>query len=221
MINSTPDFPPFTPRQLARLEELKAEIEKRDALLALDPGMPKINERIDELSVKVLRFASKNIPKNSRRPGEFSIEVPTYGGRLLPGEHRLEIKPGFCVFHPDLPPWAGNHFIRWSLEHRALFRRWDGREVLRETGIVGIETGIKRHENFEDIERREHIKRRVLELRGVAEETGKKRTRKPSATWNMVIDTLVEEKLLSNKITYQAFKKWLKQHFYDYLWDNV
>ncbi len=44
MENPTPDFPPFTPRQLEILEELKAEIEKLTDLSALDPEVPKINQ---------------------------------------------------------------------------------------------------------------------------------------------------------------------------------
>ena len=170
MKDSTPDCPPFTRLQLDRLEELKAEIEKRDTLSALDPEVPKINKRIDELSVKVSRFALKNIPKESRRPGEFIIELPTYGGRLLAGKHRLEIKPGFAIFHPDTPLWAKNHFIEWIREHRAGFRRYDGREVLRETGIIGVKIGMKSPIDFEDIKRWELIKERVLELRGVQKE---------------------------------------------------
>jgi hypothetical protein len=257
MKNPPPDFPPFTQRQLDLLEELRAEIEKLTALSALDPEVPKINKRIDELSVKALRFALKNLPKESRRPG-FVLEVPTFGGRLLfTGEY--EIKPGFGDFHQDLPPWAKNHFIEWIRYHRAGFRRYDGREVLRETGIVGIETGMKPPISLEDIERWELIKKRVLELRGVEQE-GKqdndlehndnddlqhwvenrnrikitpemlkkactkketKRTRKIFTTWKMVIDKLVEDKLLPRKITSQAFKKGLKKHFSDYSWEKV
>ncbi len=162
MKDSTPDFPPFDKRQLDRLEELKAEIEGRDAFSALDPEMPKINERIKDLSVIVARFALKNIPKESRRPGKFITEVATYGGRLFPGEHwhnaYLEVKPGFAIFHPELPPWAKKYFVKWIQECRAGVWGPDDREVLRKTGIVGIETGMKRPVDMTFL-------RRVLELR--------------------------------------------------------
>jgi hypothetical protein len=169
--NSSNNFLTFTRRQLDLLDELREEIEKRGALSALDPGMPKINKRIDELSVKVLRFAFKNLPKDSRRHGEFIIEVPTAGGRLLPGKHQLEIKPAFGIFHPDLPLWAKDHFIRWIREHRAGLWNYDARNVLRETGIVGIETGMMGPpKELAEIERWERIKERVLELRKVKKE---------------------------------------------------
>lgn len=260
MKNSSPDFPPLTQRHLDLLKELKAEIEKRDALSALDPEMPKINIRIDDLSIKVGRFALKNIPKESRLPGKILMVVPTYGGRLLPGEHILEMKPGFGNFHPDLPLWAENHFIKWIQEHRAGFRRYDSREVLRETGIVGIETGMPGPPiKLKEIERWDLIKQRVLELRGVKKQETenddlketenddlhhwlqdrnrmkitpamvknalikkeRKRTRKISATWDMVIDKLVKEQLLTRKITRQAFRNSLRKHFPDYPWDKV
>jgi hypothetical protein len=121
--------------------------------------------------------------------------------------------------------------------HRSGIRRYNSRDVLRETGIVGIETGMQRPPiALEEIERWEHIKRRVLEIRGVKGEEsqddhlvdnknsdlqGKKRTRKPSATWEMVIDILVKEKLLPKKITPQALKQSLKKHFPDYAWVTV
>jgi sirohydrochlorin ferrochelatase len=160
---------------------------------------------------------------------------------------------------------------------------------LRETGIVGIETGMPGPPmELEDIERelednecRELIKQRVLEIRGVQREEyedddsdlnpavspafpieskslhgqappytlaeleqelqnsmkvapamtpkirtkrtkeERKRTRKNSATWDMVIDKLVEESLLTRKITHQAFRQWLKRHFPDYPWNKV
>ena len=223
MKNSTPDCPPFTRRQLDRLEELKAEIEKRDALSALDPKVLKINKMIDELSVKALRFTLKNIPKESLRPGKFLFVFNSTG-------EYAEIKPGFGDFHPDLPSWAKDHFIKWIMEQRAGLWRYDARDVLRETGIVAIETGMKRPIDLADIEHWELIKRRVLEIRGVKEEEilknartkkKRKRTRKNSATLDMVIDKLVEEKLLPKKITHQAFKKSLKKHLPDYSWDEV
>lgn len=238
---STPNFSPFTKRQLDRIEELKAEIEKRNRLSALDPEMPKINRKIDDLSGKVLRFTMENLPKESRRPGEFIIEVSTSGGRLHPNKQCLDIKPGFGVFRPDLPPWVKNHLVEWI--QMLILRRADARDVLRETGIVGIETGVKLPEDFAEIERWELIKRRVLELRGVEEKKKphgivteemlsqarqqstageqRKRIRKNLITWEMIIDQLVEEELLSKKITRQGFKDLLKKHFPDYPWNKV
>jgi len=241
--NSKLDFPPLTEKHQELLKELKAEIENLANLSALDPEIPKIRKSIDDLSVKVLRqFALKNLPKKSRRTG-FYLEVPTYGGRLL-FNGKYEIKLGFGSFHPDLPLWAKDYFINWIRMHRSGLWRYDGREILRETGIVGIETGMKGAPMpFEEIERWEHIKRRVLEIRGVKEEETqdnhledkvtstilkkahlkqeRKRTRRPSATWEMVIDNLVKEKLLPEKITPQALKKSLKKQFPDYPWDKV
>lgn len=276
MKNSSPDFPPFTKRQLDLLEEIKVENSKLSTPSSLYPEVIKIRKRIDELSIKALRFAFKNYPAESRRPG-FFLEVPSSGGRLLlNGEYK--ISPGFGDFHPDLLPWAEDHFIEWIRMHRSGILRYDSRDVLRETGIVGIETGMKPPIKLEDIERRELIKQRVLEIRGVRKEENedddsdlipavnlaspiehkspqgqtppytldelqnelqnrtkvtpamlkkartkqeRKRTRKNFATWDIVIDNLVEEKLLPDKITPQAFRKWLKKHFHDYPWNKV
>jgi hypothetical protein len=214
---------PFTRLQLDRLGELKAELEKRDALSALDPEMPKINLRVDELSVIIARFGIKNLPKESRRPGEILFVFNSTG-------EYAEIKPGFGVFHPDLPSWAKEHLIKWIREHRAGFWRPDGRDVLRETGIVGIETGMKAPIDWDDIVERkivaahwELIKHRVIELRDVDDKKGKltKRTRKNNATWNWVIDKLVEEKLLPKKITRQAFKKQWKKYVPGICWKTI
>jgi hypothetical protein len=50
---------------------------------------------------------------------------------------------------------------------------------------------------------------------------GRKRTRKPSATWDMVIDKLVEEKMLPKKMTRQAFKKQWEKHVPDIPWNTI
>jgi hypothetical protein len=280
MKNPTTDCPPFTKRQLDQLEDLKAEIEKRDSLSASDPEFPKIikriDKRIDDLSVKALRFGLlKNLPAESRRPG-FFLEIPTHGGRLpRSGEYEIPTLPGFGEFHPDLPFWAKEHFVKWIRQLRSGLRRYDAHDVLPETGIVGIETGMPGPPiELEDIEHWELIKRRVLELRGVPkaenedDDSGlipavpieskppqgqappytltelqqelhgrmkvapakareartkneRKRTRKNSATWDMVIDKLVDEKLLPKKITPQALRGCLKRHFPDFPWHMV
>lgn len=215
----TTDFPPFTERQQELLEELKAAVDLKNR-----------KKEIDDISVKVARFALKPLPKESRYNG-LVLEVPTCGGRLVSGE--CKIKLGFADFHPDLPLWAKNHFIKWVLSHRTGFSKSYSRMVLRETGLVGIETGMPGEpEKLEDIERWELIKQKVLELRSVKENDIKrvdhqhylqdrKRIKKPSATWTMVIDKLTDEKLLPRKITRQAFKKLLKIHFPYFHWDKV
>jgi hypothetical protein len=114
-----------------------------------------------------------------------------------------EIKPAFGDFHPDLPLWAKNHFIEWIRMLRC--GRDDSRDILRGTGIVGIETGIMRPEDLT-------LLMRVIELRGSEGEgnlTGKKRkrTRKERNSWNWVIRKLVDEQACPVEITYDASKK--------------
>ncbi len=282
MENPTPDFLPLTPRQLELLEAIKAEKEKLKTLPPCDPKtwtwVPEfyeIHKRIDDLSVKALRSGLlRGFPADSRRPG-FRFVFDSHG-------EYAKVLPGFGDFHPDLPPWAVKHFFDWIQMLR--LRRHDARDILRETGIISIETGIKSPIDFEDIERWELIKHRVLELRGARDEEDgdmisaiandpppdpsaeihedvglipytlaemqeeelrnrmrvtpemlkvakrqykarsekkRKRTRRNSATWDMVIDKLVEEKLLTRKISPQAFKKSLKKHLPDTPWDEV
>ncbi|MCK9374767.1 MAG: hypothetical protein M0P73_01310 [Syntrophobacterales bacterium] len=228
MKDSTLECPPFTRRQLDLLEKLKAEIEKRDALPALGPEVPKINKRIDELSVKALASGlMKGRPAESRRPGKFLLEFNSTG-------EYAEIKPGFGDFHPDLPSWAKDHFIRWIREHRAGIWGPDDRKILRKTKIVGIETGMKRPVDMTFLIR-------VLELRGYEakddpdKEDGriskkkKKRTRKEDQPWWRVIEKLVEEGLVKKVKTpsgeknpsVQAFKKMLKNRYSFHPWDET
>lgn len=271
-MNYTPDFPPLTPRQLTLLEKIKAEKEKLRTLPPWDPEtgtwVPefyRIQKRIDDLSVKALRSGLlRGLPAESRRPG-FRLVFDSHGecGRFLPGAGD---------FHPELPPWAENHFIEWIKIQRSL--RKEGRETLRETNIVGLESGIKRPKNISEVERWELIRKRVLDLRGAKEKededgnmspqmnppvanestlntmaekiekyrvvvitdamlksakqqsktrTGKKRerTRKYYTPMDMVIDKLVEEGLLSKKISHQAFKKMLMNHLPDFPWNKI
>ena len=159
MKNSSPDFPQLIQRHLDLLKELKAEIENLATLSSVDPEVTIIRKRIDELSVKALRqFALKNSPAESRHPRFVYDSHGKYSGVL----------PGLCKFHPDIPSWAVKHFREWI--PMLPLHRYDAHEVLRETGIVGIETGMKRPEESDDIERCELIKQRVLEIRGVPSE---------------------------------------------------
>ena len=236
MKNPAPVFPPFSPRQIDLLEELKKEIESLKTLPPCDPETgtcaPEfygIQKRIDELSVKALRFALKPHPAESRRPG-FVLEVPTYGGRMLfTGDY--EIKPGFGDFHPDLPLWAKDHFVEWIQILRAGLRRYDARDVLRETKIVGIETGTKPPLDLT-------LLMRVLELREFKEEENpadndakqqceaqtqkkSKRTRKERRSWDWVIKKLLQEGLLQKVITHQALKKKLKRRYPEWPWEKI
>jgi hypothetical protein len=240
-MDHTPDFPPLTPRQLELLEAIKAEKEKLKTLPPWDPKtgtwVPEFYEtlkRIDTLSVKALASGlMKNRPAESRRPGEFIIEVPTCGGRLLlDGEY--EISPDFSDFHPDLPSWAKDHFIEWIRMLRSGIQRPDASKILRKTKIVGIETGMKRLKDMTFL-------KRVLELRGYAvtdemlkqreaEKKKRTRTRKEDRPWWRVIKKLVEEGLLKKVKTplghekppsVQAFKKMLKNHYPFHPWDET
>lgn len=250
MKDFTPDFPPFTKRQLDRLEELKVAIEKREDHLS---------ERIDELTRTVLRFVLKEIPKEFRGPSKLNIEAPTYGGRLLPGKHRLEIKLGFGDFRPDCPSWTKNHCVEWIQRQRG---QKEGYKTLRKTKIVGIETGVKPPRGL-------RLFLRVLELRGFdgpdmsdslgedldeslrivvtdemlrnareqgkVEEKKKKRTRKEGQgeqegwPWWRVIKKVVEEGLVEKVKTplgeknpsIQQFKKMLKNRYPEWPWEEV
>lgn len=185
MKTPTSDFPPLTRRQLDLLEGIKAEKEKFKTLAPRDlkagtrvPELYKIQERIDDLSVKALRSGLlRGRPAESRRPG-FFLESYYHEGRLVATGD--EIKPAFGDFHPDLLPWAKNHFIEWIRMLR--FRRHDARETLRETLIVGIETGMRRPEDLADIERFELIKQMVLRLRAVKDENDDSLHTSPAGT---------------------------------------
>jgi hypothetical protein len=216
-MNHTPDFSPLTPRQLALLEEIKAEKEK---LRNLPPGDPEtgtrvpdfygISNRIDDLSVKALRSGLlRGRPAESRRHG-FRLKLDSHG------EYE-DVLPGFGDFHPELPLWAVNHFVEWIQMLR--LRRHDARDFLRATKIVGIETGMKRPEDLT-------LLARVLDLRGFEGEGNltekqRKRTRKERNSWDWVIGKLVEEGLLPRKITHQALKKMLKNRYPEWPWEAV
>jgi len=245
MKSSAPGFPTLTARQKSLLEEIESLKEELKTLPPWDPKTGtwphefyEIQKRIDDLSVKALRSGLlRGFPAESRRQGFRLVFDPN--GEVA------KLLPGFGDFHPELPPWAESHFIEWI--QMLPLRRHDARETLREIGIVSIETGMKRPIDFADIERWALIRRRVLELRGaemqeklrkgtvvtdemlkIAKEeckdltdTKRKRTRKNSATWDWVIEKLVEEGLLTKKISQQAFKKMLKGRWPDYPWHKA
>lgn len=263
------DFPPLTSRQRLLLDKIKSLKEELEALPPWDPQtmtwVPEcyeIQKKIDGLSVKALRSGLlRGLPAESRRPG-FRFVFDSHG-------EYAKVLPGAGDFHPELPPWAENHFVEW-VQLQSL--RKEGRETLRETKIVGLETGMKRPKDGSEIKRWELIRRSVLELRGAKDEENedddemspaianesppytlaeiqeelrdrmrvtpemlknakqqykactekkRKRTRKNSASWDMVIDKLVEEKLLTKKITHQAFRKSLEKHLPDTPWNKI
>lgn len=243
MNNPTPDFSPITPRQLDLLEKIKADKEK---LRTLPPGDPEtgkwppefheIQKRIDDLSVKALRSGLlRRLPGESRSSGFRLVFREITGDSPEEEKYEMRILPGAGDFHPDLPPWAVNHFIDWIQMQRL---REKGRETLRKTKIVGIETGMKRPRDL-------RLFFRVLELRGVeekdgpdleddqisdslgemldkslglvvtekmlkqreAEEKKKTRIRKESQPWHRVIKKLVEEGLVEKVITPSGHEK--------------
>ena len=244
MKNPTPDFTPLTPRQLNLLEEIKAEKEKLRTLPPWDPQtgtwVPEfyeIQKRVDDLSVKALRSGLlKGLPAESRRPGFRLVFDST-------GEY-AKVLPGAGDFHPELPPWAENHFVEWIQMQRL---REKGRETLRKTKIPGLETGMRCPTDMT-------LLIRVLELRGFEfekeedptaeklersgkivtdemlenarrqsrpEEKKRTRTRKERRSWDWVIKKLVEEGLLPKEITPQALKKRLKTSYPEWPWDEV
>lgn len=274
MEDTYPDFPPLTARQRFLLDEIKSLKEELEALPPWDPKtgtwVPEfyeIQKKIDDLSVKALRSGLlRGLPAESRRPGFLLVFDST-------GEY-AKVLPGAGDFHPELPPWAENHFVEWLQIQRL---RKEGRETLRETKVVGLETGMKRPKDFSEIECWELIRRRVLELRGTKDEENevnevdddddmspamanesppytlaeiqeelrdrmrvtsemienakqqykagtekkRKRTRKNSAPWDSVIEKMVNEGLLTKKISHQAIKKMLKRRWPNYPWDEI
>jgi hypothetical protein len=243
MKNPTPDFPPFTRRQLDLLEEIKAAKEELRTLPSSDPKRRlKIQRKIDDLSVKALRSGMlKGRPAESRRPG-FCLVFDSHG-------KYAEVLPGFGDFHPDLPPWAKHHFIEWIRMLR--LQRHDARDILRKTKIVGIETGVRSPEDvtlfLRFLELREFKEEEDLIVSALADaspldpsvkvqkdtrliptnelsevkEKERKRTRKERRSLKWVIKKLVEEGLLPKEITPQALKKRLKTHYPEWPWEKV
>jgi len=186
-MNHAPDSPPLTLRQLELLEAIKAEKEKIKTLPPWDPKtgtwVPEfyeIQKRIDDLSVKALRSGVlRGRPAESRRPG-FRLEFREIAD--FPGELEMLVLPNAGDFHPELPRWAVNHFVEWIQLQRSL--RKEGRETLRKTKIVGLETGMRRPKDL-------NLLTRVLELRGFelskVEEKKLIRVRKERGSWNWVM----------------------------------
>jgi hypothetical protein len=178
MKNPTPDFPRLTKKQLALLEEIKAEKAKLRTLSPGDPkpgvGIPELEEihkEIDDLSVRALRSGLlRRVPAGSRSSGLFRLLFDE-GIKKEDGteEYMVLLLPSAGDFHPELPPWAVEHFLDWIQRQRL---QKEGREILRETKVVGLESGMKRTKDFSVIECWEIIKWRFLELRGVKDEHG-------------------------------------------------
>ncbi|MEW6386153.1 MAG: hypothetical protein AB1491_01360 [Thermodesulfobacteriota bacterium] len=232
MKNRTPDFPPsaldfppLTSTQKSLLKEIKSLKEKLETLPLWDPKtgtwVPEfyeIHEKIDEDTIRALRSGMlKSLPAESRHPGRRFVFDSQ-------GEY-AKVLPGAGDFHPELPPWAENHFIEWIQAQRL---RKDGRESLRKTKIVGLETGMRPPKNIT-------LLKRVLELRGfefeededpeaeMLEKSGKRtRTKKDRQSWkNHVIPQLVKEGFFPKEISPQALKKQLKRHYPYVPWDQV
>jgi hypothetical protein len=268
MEDTHPDFPPLTTRQKILLDEIKSLKEELEALppwnpqtMTWVPEFYEIRKKIDEYTVKLIR--SGVIKRGTDKLFYFPPEAFAWAKKK-----RLDKPQIQHYYHPQLPSWAREYLEEW-IPMRQL--REDGPATLRETGVVGLETGMKRPKNGSEIKRWELIRRRVFELRGAKYEENevddgdgdgdmspamanepppytlaeiieglrdemiknakpqykackkkkRKRTRKNSASWDMVIDKLVEEKLLTKKITHQAFRKSLEKHLPDTPWNKV
>jgi hypothetical protein len=157
MKNSTPDFPPL---RLDLLEEIKAEKEKIRTLL---PGAPisgggiseleeiqERQERIDEYTVKLIRSGA------IKRGPDKVFHYPPEARAWAKGK-RLDKPQIQHYYHPQLPPWGREHLEEWIQVQRL---RRKGRETLRRTKVVGLETGMKRRRDL-------RLFFRFLELRGV------------------------------------------------------
>lgn len=275
MESSAPDFPPLTARQKFLLNEIKSLKGELEALPPWDPKtgtwVPefyKIRKEIDEYTVKLIR--SGLIKRGTDKLFYFPPEAFAWAKNK-----RLDKPQIQHYYHPQLPSWAREYLEEW-IPMRQL--REDGLATLRETGVVGLETGMKRPKDGSEIERWELIRRRVLELRGAKDEENeedddddmspymspplanesppytlaeiqeelrdrmrvtpemlkhakqqykactekkRKRTRKNSAPWDLVIEKMVAEGLLTKKISHQAFKEMLKRRWPDYPWNKV
>lgn len=237
MKDSTPDFAPLRLKHkeiLEKIESLKAECE--GLTFPEDKARTgQIHQEINALTVKAVRFLVKNVPGADRSKGLFRLCIKKY----LAGYQTWEITLADCLrLHPMAPKWFPQHLWEWREMQRL---QAHGREPLRETGIVGLEAGIRKPIDMT-------LAIRVLELRGAenegdgAEEISpavedamlqnakpqfqalperKKRIRKERRTWEWVIKQLVQEGLLPKEITRQALKDRLKNIFTDYPWEEV
>jgi hypothetical protein len=223
-----------------------------------------IHRKIDDLTVKAVRFLVKNVPGGDRSSGLFRL--------FIDKDNQTSLILADCLkLHPMAPDWFVEHFWEWRQRQRL---QPEGREILRETRIAGLESCIKDPETKIVITprigklRNMDLLKRVLELRGFKEEGDssaaaiandpplgslrgikekllqkrrvtdetlhilkqihktkqpkeKTRTRRNFTPWTQVIEKLVEEGLLSKKISHQALKKRLRNKYPDYPWDKI
>jgi hypothetical protein len=168
MDKSKPDFRQLEERQkslLNDIESLKAELN------GLSPGnldrSREIHQKIDYLTVKAVRFLVKNVPGGDRSSGLFRL--------FIDKDNQASIILANCLkLHPMAPDWFVEHFWDWRQRQRL---QPEGREILRETRVVGLESCIKDPQTKKVVSPRiGHLRnmdllKRVLELRGVKEES--------------------------------------------------
>jgi hypothetical protein len=202
MKGSALGFPPLTAWQRSLLDDIKG---LKKALADFD-GLPP-ERQPDELVPTEIEI--DNLTAKAAR-----------SGLVKPYPSSKDSKD--WILHPDLPSWAERHFRNWILNRRA----WGHRSPLRQARI-GLETGVKEPLPLE-------LKEEVLRLRNVREEDGipkldteesphekNKKVRKERASWERVIQKLVEKKLLDHPISRQALKDKLKNLFPEIKWDKV
>lgn len=162
MKNSTPDFSPFTPRQLDLLEKIKAGRDKIETLsksvLESGVGAPELAKTLNERDRHTVSLIRSGAIK--RGPDKlFSFPPQARAWAKKKGLDKPQIQH---YYHPQLPTWAIKHLEEW-IQHQCL--RKEGRETLRKTKVVGLETGMKRPVDMT-------LLVRVLELRGFEIEDG-------------------------------------------------
>ena len=167
MDKSKPDFRQLEERQkslLNDIESLKAELN------GLSPGdidrSREIHQEIDDLTVKAVRFLVKNVPGGDRSSGLFRL--------FIDKDNQASLILADCLkLHPMAPDWFVEHFWDWRQRQRL---QPEGREILRETRVVGLESCIKDPETKKVVSPRiGHLRnmdllKRVLELRGFEED---------------------------------------------------
>jgi hypothetical protein len=155
-ISNIPDFSPLTQRDLNLLEELKAKKNNLQALSEINPEFDEklrtIKKEIDDISVKLLRSGA--IKRGPDKLYHFPPEALAWAKKKKLDKPQIQHS-----YHPQLPDWAKEHLAEWIQMQRL---RENGRETIRRTGVIGLETGMKRPRDLK-------LFFRVLELRDVKE----------------------------------------------------